>query len=473
MLRNILVVDNKCTTKEFYSNLFKIDSIEVTVQNDINNILKKISANPNTDCLIIDSLNLNESDTDIINNIKTIRPDIILVLTGPIATDNLIKYIKSGTDDYFENPLRSSEALRDSLLNLIKKKQLERADEFQKELDHVKRETTQFIGQSESIIALKKMVIKAAPLDATILITGETGTGKEILARMLHLLSSYKYNDFIPVHCGSIPDTLLDSTLFGHEKGSFTGAYREHKGYFEIADNCTIFLDEIGDTSCAMQVKLLRVLQDKTFRRVGGNETLKTSARIIAASNQDLLEMVNKGLFRRDLYYRLNVIALKIPPLWQRPDDIPLLIRHFIQIYSKKHNHLGVYLKPETINILTRQSWPGNVRELEHVIERLVAMSDTDWIGPSELPEEYLHTEQKSYFLNMPFMPFAEAKRTFEHDYIKKLLKKTEGNITKASELAKIPRQNLYLKINKHKINVQLYNRRSLSEEESPVSISD
>ena len=472
MINNIIIVDKKSSTKEFYSKIFDMNNTEITIQNDINNILEIISANPQTDCIIFDSLYLDETDPDILYNIKAIKPDIILILTGPVTTDNLIKYIKIGVDDYFENPYMNPESLKDSFLALQKKKQKELADEFLKEIDQVKRETTQFIGQSDSIIELKKMVLRAAPLDATILITGETGTGKEILARMLHSLSPYKYNDFITVHCGGIPDTLLESTLFGHEKGSFTGAYRDHKGYFEMAEKCTIFLDEIGDTTPAMQIKLLRVLQDKTFRRVGGNETLKTGARIIAATNRDLLKMVNNGEFRRDLYYRLNVIALKIPPLWQRPDDIPLLIRHFMQIYSKKHKHLGVYLKPETIDILTRQPWPGNVRELEHVIERLVALSDTDWIGPSELPEEYLQTKQYSYISHMPFMPFAEAKSTFEYDYIKKLLLKTGGNITKAAELAKIPRQNLHLKINKHKINVQQFNRQSFSEE-SPVSITD
>jgi len=473
MFNNIIIVDNNSTAKEFYSKTFDMNSIKVTIQNDIFNILEKISVNPQTDCIIINSIYLDETDPNILSNIKAIKPDIILILTGPVTTDNLIKYIKIGVDDYFENPYMDPEGLKDSIFSLIKKKQKALADEFLKEIDQIKRETTQFIGQSESIIELKKMALKAAPLDATILITGETGTGKEVLARMLHSLSPYKYNDFITVHCGGIPDTLLESTLFGHEKGSFTGAYREHKGYFEMAEKCTIFLDEIGDTTPAMQIKLLRVLQDKTFRRVGGNDTLKTSARIITATNQELLKMVNNGEFRRDLYYRLNVIALKIPPLWQRPDDIPLLIRHFMQIYSKKHNHLGVYLKPETIDILTRQPWSGNVRELEHVIERLVALSDTDWIGPSELQEEYLQTKQHSYFSHMPFMPFAEAKKTFEHDYIKRLLKKAGGNITKAAELAKIPRQNLHLKINKHKINVQLFNRRLLTDEESPVSITD
>ncbi|MBN2410173.1 sigma-54-dependent Fis family transcriptional regulator [candidate division KSB1 bacterium] len=472
MLNNILIVDNNRSAKEFYSTIFDMNKNEVTIQNDIKNILDNISDNPQTDCIIIDSYYLTDSGADILYNIKALKPDIILILTGAVTTDDLIKYIKIGVDDYFENPYLMPEGLKESFINLIKKKRKELVDVFQNEMAHVKKETTQFIGQNESIIALKKMALKAAPLDATILITGETGTGKEVLARMLHSLSPYKYNEFITVHCGGIPDTLLESTLFGHEKGSFTGAYREHKGYFEIAENSTIFLDEIGDTTPAMQVKLLRVLQDKTFRRVGGNSTLKTGARIIAATNHDLLTMVNNGDFRRDLYYRLNVIAMKIPPLWQRPDDIPLLIRHFIQIYSKKHNHLGVYLKPETIDILTRQAWSGNVRELEHVIERLVALSDTDWIGPSELPEEYLQTKHNSYISHMPFMPFAEAKKTFEHDYIKKLLKKTGGNITRAATLAKIPRQNLHLKINKHKINVHLFNQRSLSEE-SPVSISD
>jgi len=325
------------------------------------------------------------------------------------------------------------------------------------------------IGQSSPIANLKKMIQKIAPLDSTILITGETGTGKEVVARTIHSLSPQCHNNFLAVHCGGIPDTLLESTLFGHEKGSFTGAYRTHKGYFEIADKGTIFLDEIGDTTPSFQVKLLRVLQDKQFRRIGGTDVLTTGARIIAATNRDLTQMIKEGTFREDLYFRLNVITLVVSPLRERIDDIPILIRHFVHLFSKKHSHLGVYLKPETIEILKRQYWRGNVRELENVIERLVALSDSDWIGPEELPDDYRKAPEANFMENLPFYPYAEAKDLFEKDYIIKLLMQTSGNISKAARLAGMPRQNLHLKIKKHHIRSEMLRSARSSALEAPV----
>ena len=222
-----------------------------------------------------------------------------------------------------------------------------------------------------------------------------------------------------------------------------------------MANNGTIFLDEIGDTTPSFQVKLLRVLQDKQFRRVGGTELLETNARIITATNRDLKGMIEEDKFREDLYYRLNVISLRIPSLRERPSDIPLLIRHFTNIFCKKHNKLGVYLKPETIELLQKNHWKGNVRELENVIERLIALTETDWVGPDELPRDFLQPQTIRYLKNAPFLPYSEAKTLFEREYILKLLAKAHGNVTQAAKLASIPRQNLHLKIKKHDLNIR------------------
>ncbi len=315
------------------------------------------------------------------------------------------------------------------------------------------------IGESDAILKLKWMIQKIAPLDTTVLILGETGTGKELVARMIHKNSSTAANKFIPVHAAGIPDTLLESALFGHEKGSFTGAYKLQKGYFEIANGGTIFLDEIGEVDMNTQVKLLRVLQDRQFFRVGNSEPICTTARIVAATNKNLKKQVEQHRFREDLYYRLNVITLEIPPLRERREDIPPLVQHFLRTYCKKHNHLGMYLKPETMELLVNYSWPGNIRELENVIERLVALSDSDWIGVEELPSEFF---QPARLVSQPtdqFLPFSEAKSLFEREYILDVLRRAQGNISKAARIAKMPRQNLHVKIKKYDINTRVQGR--------------
>ena len=396
-----------------------------------------------------------EMGSEVVQQLKGRKSDLVLIVAGHVPTDSLIECTKFGIDAVIEDPIQNLELLSNSIKHHVNNRNVELTDAIKKELNHISYEANRLVGQSEPVLLLKKQIHKIAPLDSTVLITGETGTGKEVVARMIHSLSPQRHKNFIAVHCGGIPDTLLESTLFGHEKGSFTGAYKTHRGYFEIADGGTIFLDEIGDTTPSFQVKLLRVLQDREFRRVGGTESLHSTARVLAATNRNLRKMVEEINFREDLYYRLNVISLKIPPLRERPEDIPLLIRHFMNIFTKKHKHVGRYLKPETVDILKNQSWKGNVRELENVIERMVALSDSDWIGPSELPDEYLQSHRYEITNTMPLLPYAEAKNLFECEYIAKLLKKTHGNVSRAAKLASMPRQNLHLKIKKHNLKLK------------------
>ncbi|NLP12670.1 sigma-54-dependent Fis family transcriptional regulator [bacterium] len=408
-----------------------------------------------------------------ISEIKTIRQNLLVVLLGRLETPALVECIKHGADGIIDQPLEQpAQVVRFVEQQFKKSPEASAAAKSQKALEQMIADSYPLVGQGRVIMDLKRMIQKIAPLDSTILITGETGTGKEVVARMIHSLSPHRNNNFIAVHCGGIPDTLLESTLFGHEKGSFTGAFRTHKGHFEVADKGTIFLDEIGDTTSSFQVKLLRVLQDKQFRRIGGTEVLTTGARIIAATNRDLTQMIKEGTFREDLYFRLNVITLRVSPLRERSEDIPLLIRHFVHLFSKKHNHLGVYLKPDTIDILQRQYWRGNVRELENVIERLVALSDSDWIGPEELPADYLKAPETHILETLPLYPYAEAKDLFEKEYITKLLIQSNGNISKAARLAGMPRQNLHLKIRKHKIKSETLRAHQPTKEETPISPS-
>ena len=423
--------------------------------------------------MLLDIKLLRNVGIDIIHNIKTSSPQLPLILTGQASTEKLVECIRLGADDFIEKPGENSEILRKSISRLLTKSGGDADSEVQKEIDQISRQSNRLVGQSEAILVLKRQIYKIAPLDSTVLIMGETGTGKEVVARMIHSLSPKGHKNFIAVHCGGIPDTLLESALFGHEKGSFTGAYRNQKGYFEIANEGTIFLDEIGDTTPSFQVKLLRILQDKQFRRVGGTETLTTSARVLAATNRDLRRMVDESKFREDLYYRLHVITLTVPPLRERPEDIPLLVRHFMRIYTRKHNRLGYYLQPETVEILKNLSWKGNVRELENVIERLVALTDTDWIGPSELPEEYLQIQRSPTPEQVALLPYAEAKNLFEREYVARLLKRTNGNVSRAAKMANMPRQNLHLKIKKHNLKSRSAQPSSPVKEKEPVEAAD
>jgi DNA-binding NtrC family response regulator len=459
--RTLLIIEKGAVIQKAVENIFSDKELELISLADFSKGIELLQETSVIDAAILDYEFLKADIDEVIKSIKMLREDIFLLLVGKADTDELVHCVKLGVDDFIEKPVQNIPLFRKTLESHFNQINQARSASSQTDIDQISRYSHSLVGKSKKMCELKKMIYKVGPLDSTILVTGETGTGKEIVARMIHQASPKKYYNFVAVHCGGIPDTLLESNLFGHEKGSFTGAYRTHKGYFESADKGTIFLDEIGDTTSSFQIKLLRVLQEKEFRRIGGTELLTSNARVIAASNRDLKKLVKKGEFREDLYYRLNVISLHITPLRERREDIPLLIRYFVNIYSKKHNHLGVYLKPETIDILLRQKWTGNVRELENVIERLVALSDSDWISPSELNEEYLNSPKSDLLEDAPqLLPYAEAKNLFEKEYVKKLLARADGNISQAAKLAEMPRQNLHLKIKKHGLNAKNIRKR-------------
>jgi DNA-binding NtrC family response regulator len=451
----ILVVEPDEALRQLYPKVFDNETLEVVTVDTLSSGLNILKSSSLVDGIIIDFNLLEQVGIKIIPNVKAMRSNLFMLLTGNVTSEKLMECVKMGIDDFIEKPFINLESLKRSVEEFLNKEQTANAEFAQTDGEQVSTESKRLVGQSKIIIDLKKLIHKVAPLDSTVLILGETGTGKEVVARMIHSLSPKSHNNFFAVNCGGIPDTLLESTLFGHEKGSFTGAYRTHKGYFEVATDGTIFLDEIGDTTQPFQVKLLRILQDRQFRRVGGTETLTSNARIIAATNKDLTRLVEQERFREDLYYRIHVIAMKIPPLRERSEDIPLLIRYFMHNFTRKYNRLGMYLKPETIQILEKQPWRGNVRELEILIERLVALSDSDWISPNELPEEFLKEPEFNFLDSSLFFNFTEAKNRFEKEYVTKLLTKAEGNITRAAKMAGIPRQNLHLKIKKHKLNIK------------------
>ena len=299
----------------------------------------------------------------------------------------------------------------------------------------------------EDVLAKARLV---AATDASVLIVGESGTGKELLAQAIHNASARRDRAFVAINCGAMPEQLLESELFGHIKGAFTGAVRDHKGLFQTADQGTLFLDEIGDMPLPLQVKLLRVLQEKQVRPVGATQSIGIDVRVISATNRDIESEMTAGRFREDLYYRLNVVALKLPSLAERREDIPLLANHFLAALAKKYNKTINSISPEALELLVSATWPGNVRQLYNVIEQSVALTTTPRI-PASLVQQAIQREQTE------LASFEQARRKFERDYLAQLLKITDGNVTQAARLAKRNRTEFYKLLQRHALDPRLF----------------
>jgi DNA-binding NtrC family response regulator len=357
----------------------------------------------------------------------------IVMLSSKEDIREVVKMVKAGASDYLSYPIDSSEVrlvietLQESLNQNL-------------ELDYLrdcfwKTEWLERIHtRTDRMRDVYKKIRAVAPTKATVMLSGETGTGKSMFARLIHLHSSRSDNPFIVVHCGAIPDTLLESELFGHEKGAFTGAVRMKRGKFELAQNGTIFLDEVGTISPAAQVKLLQVLQDATFNRVGGEKVLKTDARIIAATNSDLAGMSENGDFRKDLFYRLNVFPIELPSLKERKEDIPLLIDQFLKKLNARHGKGLHSVHPKVITALRNYQWPGNIRELENLMERAYILETSQVMAPENFPAELFNTEMSSAQLHIDtHMPLAEARQKavgdFERQYLNELFARTKGRV--------------------------------------------
>jgi two-component system nitrogen regulation response regulator NtrX len=311
----------------------------------------------------------------------------------------------------------------------------------------------EMIGNSSAIRHLKEQIAIAAPTSGWVLITGENGTGKELVARATHNLSKRRDKPFVEVNCAAIPEELIESELFGHEKGAFTGATAMRKGKFDLAHGGTLFLDEIGDMSLKTQAKILRILQEHKFERVGGSRTIEVDVRVIAATNKDLEEEIRQGNFRQDLYYRLNVLPFHVPPLRDRREDIPLLARHFLVYFCNKEGLPPKILEPEALESLTDYPWPGNIRELKNLIERLVIMTREETITAADLPESIkpktaaARTAARSVAGAGDAATFKEAREEFEKEFILQKLEEFEGNISRTAEAIDIERSNLHRKI--------------------------
>lgn len=376
----------------------------------------------------------------------------VLMMTGHGRIETAVQAMKLGADDYLQKPFKSFDALIIAVNRIKEYRDLKDECFFLKEQLSITYNMNTIIGKSKEMMEVFELIKKVAPLNSTVLIEGESGTGKELIARAIHQNSPRAQKRFVAINCGAIPVNLLESELFGYERGAFTGAVQAKRGYFEVADGGTIFLDEISEMDNSLQVKFLRVIQEKRFNRIGGTEEIATDVRIITSTNRDLGHEVDQRRFRKDLYYRINVIKIKVPPLRERREDIPLLSYHFLRKYSQEFEKNVKSISPEVMSVLMRHRWDGNVRELENFIEHSVALADGEEIMSSDLPENLFDLISKGE-REILWKPYDEAKRQFEKNYLEQALERAKGNVTQASRLTSIPRQNIYEKIKKYNID--------------------
>ncbi len=438
----ILIVDDDDGFLNIYKRILKHKNYFVYTSNDVKEALEIVKKNE-VDIVISDMYMPNLNGIDLIKKIKQLSPKIeIILVTANASIDNAIEAIKEGAYTYIQKPVNVEELL----LNIKKIEELISIKDENKFLKNELLNTNEpFIGNSKSIMEIKSLIKKVAKSDSSILITGESGTGKELVAKSIHINSYRNEGNLVKVNCSALSEGIIESELFGHEKGSFTGAISNKIGRFEIANNGSLFIDEIGELPQRIQVKLLRVLQEKEFERVGGTKVIKTNFRLISATNKNLLEEIEKGNFREDLYYRLNVIPIVIPPLRERKEDIEELVKYFTCEFAKEVNKNEIKFTEEAIEMLAVYNWPGNIRELKNVIERMIVLSNETEIGGKDV-FKYITFDKKT---DDDLKPFKEAMKQFEISYIEKALKLNSGNITKTAEFMGIARKNLQIKLKK------------------------
>ena len=454
--QNILIVDDEPNLLESFKIGLELKDYTVSIASSGKKALKEIEKTA-FDVVLLDVRMPGMDGIETLQEIKRIRADqIVIMLTGQGSIESAVVAGQLGAADYLEKP-SSPEAVHFRIQNAVEKKAVK--DQLQRIKVIVDEDFKGIVGKSTAMTEVFDLVRRIAPTDSTILITGETGTGKELIASALHLNCPRSENRFFALHCAAIPEELLESELFGHEKGSFTGAISQKVGYFEAANGGTLFLDEVGEMSLAAQVRLLRVLQEKEFIRVGATTPIKTDVRLVAATNRNLEGDVEQGRFRQDLYYRLNVIQVNVPPLRNRRDDIPLLIQHFLEKHKPSGAESAHTITDEAVDLLVRHDWPGNVRELENAIERAVALARDTTIGVDDLPAG-IHQDGPAAIhegTSYSHLSLQVARESFEQAYINEVLTKTGGNITHASKIAGIAWQNFHQKLKKYSIDAKSF----------------
>ena len=446
---SILVVDDEPAIRESLEVLLSEANYKVALAEGGLEGLKKLESEL-FDLVLLDMMMPDKNGLEVLEEISRSSPETAVIMITAFGTiENAVRAIKSGAVDYVTKPWDNEKLLLD-IRNGIQKRKLQYEN---RELKRALKQQSGFsnmIGKSEQMLKVFDLVSQVAQSRSTVLIQGESGTGKELVAKAIHANSSRSKKAFVTVNSGSLPSDLLESTLFGHLKGAFTSAVASKKGLFEVADQGSIFLDEIGSVGLETQAKLLRVIQEKEFMRLGGVDTIKVDVRIIAATNVDLKGLVEQGAFREDLFYRLNVIALKLPSLWDRKEDIPLLVDHFLKKFSQENNKTFGPVSPEIMRLLAQYNWPGNVRELENVIERGVVLSTSGNFSRELISHELnpsLPIHKTNGFPAMDGKPLCEILDHFERDVILQMLDNVNWNQTEAAERFELPLSTLNSKV--------------------------
>lgn len=436
----ILLVDDQETNRRTLGLLLEREQYQIFFASNGIEALHLIN-NQSIDLIITDLKMPRMNGIDLLREVKIRFPQIEVIVTTAYGTvDTAVEAMKLGAWDFITKPIRSKEIL--PIIERAKQKWVLSQENQQLKAKLAKVSSTQWIGPSPLMQQITQEAMSVADSEASVLLLGKSGTGKSLLARRIHNASPRNSGTFITLNCGAIPENLMESEMFGHEKGAFTGAGKRKLGKFELANQGTLFLDEVTEMAPRLQVKLLRVLQEGEFERIGGSETLRSHARIIAASNLDIEKAIAEGRFREDLYYRLNVIQIVLPSLSQRKEDIPLLVESFLKKHAKKNNRCFKNINKEALDILVQWDWPGNVRELENVIERAVVLSKDEEIMKRDIPSQ-LHHYSSDQVLKFPL---GTPIRDVEKAMILSTLKMTDGDKTKAAEILGITARTIYRK---------------------------
>jgi nitrogen regulation protein NR(I) len=448
----VLVVDDEANLRKVLAAMLRKEGYEVAIAENGEVALAEFEKN-GADVVITDMVMPKVGGLELLKAVHATRPDVpVIIITAHGTVDSAVEAIKLGAFDYITKPFEQAE------IQAVVAKAARTQEANQAHVPPEGKPRTAIVGDSPQVQEIFKIIDKVADSPSTVLITGESGTGKELVATALHDGSSRRDKPLIKINCAAIPKDLMESELFGYERGAFTGAVTSKPGRFELADGGTLFLDEIGEVPIEMQVKLLRVLQESEFERVGGIKTTRVDVRLIAATNRDLAAEVEAGRFRKDLYYRLNVVPLHLPPLRERRSDVPTLVRHFIEKYNKRLNKKIEGIADDAITMLQAYPWPGNIRELENMMERVILFADGPRIEVKDLPEP-VRTSLQGAVAQLTESPTPEVGETPLKDFLKarqaeiekafivQALAKTEGNVTRAAKLLGISRKSLQTKM--------------------------
>ena len=434
----LLIVDDELSVRDSLGKWFREEGYDITTAEDANDALSRM-AETRWDAALVDIKMRGTDGIELQRRMHEIDPDlVVIIMTGYAAVETAVTALKNGAYDYVTKPLDPDEISHLVAKALAHKRTQEENVRLRETVAEVAR-PEEIVGQSGPMQRVFDAIETVAPTDATVLITGESGTGKELVARAIHQASPRRFHPLVVIHCGALTETLLESELFGHEKGAFTGAQYRKKGKFEIAEGGTVFLDEIGDISLKTQTDLLRVLQEREIVRVGSNQPIRVDFRCVAATNRDLEKLIEEGKFRPDLFYRLNVFRIELPPLRDRREDIPALVNHFVRKYSQAMNKKITRVAPSTMSLLQQQLWTGNVRELENAVERAMVVAqepelrDQDFVFKVAVPNGVPKTLEE-----------------MEKGHILRTLERCNWNQTRAAEVLDIDRVTLHHKIKKY-----------------------